>query len=188
MGNTHTMAAEKGAAYQRIAGRLRQAIAEGQLAPGMRVASERALALQQGVSLMTARRALVELERMGLVTRRVGAGTFVAPARGGVRRLRDPHEEFHAATCFLVGNGVREWRDGTVAVVEERVTQIGETVLGSQPLLEVLGEAAMHAAEEIWAEGETLRIQQTIFGGGQEVLAVREMAVRGRRLEGRVGR
>jgi DNA-binding transcriptional MocR family regulator len=182
------MATETGAAYQRIAGRLRKAILDGRLAPGGKVASERALAAQQGVSLMTARRALVELARMGLVTRRVGAGTFVAPARGGVRRLRDPHEEFHAPSCFLVGNGVREWRDGKVAVVEERVTLTGEGVLGSRPLLEVLGDAAVHAGEEIWAEGDTLRVRQTIYGAGQEVLAVREMAVRGRRLEGWVGR
>ena len=133
---------------------------------------------------MTARRALVELDKLGLVTRRVGAGTFVAPARGGARRLRDPHEEFHAVTCVLAGNGVREWRDGNVVVVEERVTLTGEGELGTRPLLEFLGEAAAHAGEEIWAEGELLRVRHTVYGVGQEVLAVREMAVRGRRLEG----
>lgn len=137
---------------------------------------------------MTARRALVELERMGLVTRRVGAGTFVAPARGGVRRLRDPHEEFHAPSCFLVGDGVREWRDGDVTVVEERVAMEGEWELGTRPLLEVLGDAAVQAGEEIWAEGGKLRMRQTILGPGGEVLAVREMAVEGRRVEGRLGR
>jgi DNA-binding transcriptional regulator YhcF (GntR family) len=185
----NTMATEVGAAYQRIAGRLRKAILDGRLAPGGKVVSERALAAQQGVSLMTARRALVELEKMGLVTRRVGAGTFVAPARSGVRRLRDPHEEFHAPTCVLTQNGTRVWRDGKVTVVEERVTLTGEgAALGSRPLLEFLGDAAVFAAEEIWAEGELLRVRQTIYGPGQEVMAVREMDVRGRRLEGWVGR
>ena len=81
------------------------------------------------------------------------------------------------------------WRDGKVAVVEERVTLTGEgAALGNRPLLEFLGDAAVFAAEEIWAEGELLRVRQTIYGPGQEVMAVREMDVRGRRLEGWVGR
>lgn len=179
------------AAYRRIAERLRKAIADGRLAPGAKLASERVLAAQHKVSLMTARRALVELDRLGLVTRRVGAGTFVAPARGGVRRLRDPHEEFHAPDCAVLardGEWVREWRAGKLTVVEERITLPAEGALGTRPLLEFLGEAAVHAAEEIWAEGDTLRVRQTIYGAAQEVLAVREMAVRGRRVEGWVGR
>lgn len=48
---------------------------------GDSVDSERALAKAHGVSLMTARQALVGLEREGLVERRRGAGTFVAPPK-----------------------------------------------------------------------------------------------------------
>lgn len=157
------------------------------MAPGTKVASERGLAARHGVSLMTARRALTELDRLGLVTRRIGAGTFVAPAGGGARRLRDPHEEFRLDACVLGEDGVRLWRDGDVVVVEERVTLSEEGVLGTQPLLAFLGEAAVHAGEEVWAEGELLLIRQTIYGAGQEVLAVREMTVKGRRLEGWLG-
>ena len=181
------MPPEMGHAYQRIAERLRKDIADGRIAPGAKLTSERGLAARHGVSLMTARRALMELARLGLVTRRVGAGTFVAPARGGARRLRDPHEEFHLDTCVLADDGVRQWRDGDVVVVEERVTLSGEGLLGTRPLLDFLGDAAVHAGEEIWAEGELLRVRQTIYGARQEVLAVREMAVRGRRLEGWLG-
>ena len=43
--------------------------------------SERELAKIHGVSLMTARHALTGLEREGLVSRRRGAGTFVAPPK-----------------------------------------------------------------------------------------------------------
>ena len=174
-------------AYRRIAEKLRRTIADGRMAPGARLESERVLAARHGVSLMTARRAMGELERMGLVTRRVGAGSFVAPAGSGVRRLRDPHEEFHAPDCTLA-DGVREWRAGKVLVVAERITLTEEGAIGTRPLLEFLGEAAVHAAEEIWAEGEALRIRQTIYSGGQAVLAVREMEVWGRRVEGWVGR
>lgn len=48
---------------------------------GDSVESERVLARVYGVSLMTARQALVGLEREGLVERRRGAGTFVAPPK-----------------------------------------------------------------------------------------------------------
>lgn len=48
---------------------------------GNAVDSERTLAKAYGVSLMTARHALVGLEREGLVERRRGAGTFVAPPK-----------------------------------------------------------------------------------------------------------
>ncbi|MBI2688248.1 MAG: GntR family transcriptional regulator [Acidobacteria bacterium] len=182
------MALDSGPAYRRITEKLRIAIADGRIACGKKLVSERELAAREGVSLMTARRALVELERMGLVTRRIGAGTFVAPALGGVRRLRDPHEEFRAPECVVRADGAREWRSGTEAVVEERVTLTGEGALGTRPLLEFLGDLAVNAAEEIWAEGDVLRVRQTLYGAGQEVLAMREMAVRGRRVEGWVGR
>ena len=185
------MASGREPAYKRIAERLRKAIAGGRKAPGAKLESQRTLAQRHGVSLMTARRALGELERLGLVTRRVGAGTFVAPAPGGVRRLRDPHEEYQAPECRSSGAGgewTREWWAGRTLVVEERVTLTEEGALGTRPLLEFLGEAAAFGAEEIWAEGDRLRVRQTIYGHGQEVLAVREMAIKGRRLEGWVGR
>jgi len=45
------------------------------------VGSERELARIHGVSLMTARHALAGLAQEGVVERRHGAGTFVAPPR-----------------------------------------------------------------------------------------------------------
>lgn len=65
-------------AYQRIQNVIRNRIESAQLRPGDSVASERELAKIHKVSLMTARHALVGLEREGLVERRRGAGTFVA--------------------------------------------------------------------------------------------------------------
>jgi len=188
------MALESGPVYRRIAERLRRAIAEGRLAPGAKLPSERELAARQGVSLMTARRALVELDREALVIRRVGAGTFVAPARGGVRKLRDPHEEFDAPDCVVVAGKdaewVREWRSGRLLVAEERVTFPGavDGPLGTRPLLDFLGESGLYASEEMWAEGDRLRVRQTIFGLGKEAVAVRELAVRGRQMQGWVAR
>ena len=56
---------------------LRERIASGSLSAGQRLPSEPALAAEQGVSRVTLRRALDRLAEEGLVSRRVGAGTFV---------------------------------------------------------------------------------------------------------------
>jgi GntR family transcriptional regulator len=66
-------------AYKRIQRAIRRRIESGELNPGDVVDSERELAKTHGVSLMTARHALADLAQEGIVERRHGAGTFVAP-------------------------------------------------------------------------------------------------------------
>jgi GntR family transcriptional regulator len=68
-------------AYQRIQNAIQRRIESGKLKPGDAVDSERELARLHDVSLMTARHALSVLEREGVVQRRRGAGTFVAPPK-----------------------------------------------------------------------------------------------------------
>jgi GntR family transcriptional regulator len=68
-------------AYQKIQASIVKRIDNGQLKPGDAVDSERELAKLHQVSLMTARHALTALEREGMVHRRRGAGTFVAPPK-----------------------------------------------------------------------------------------------------------
>ena len=68
-------------AYKKIQATIVKRIEGGQLKPGDAVDSERELAKIHQVSLMTARHALTALEREGLVHRRRGAGTFVAPPK-----------------------------------------------------------------------------------------------------------
>lgn len=67
--------------YRQIQNAIRRRIDSGQLKPGNPVPSERELARLHKVSLMTARHALSEMARDGIVERRHGAGTFVAPPR-----------------------------------------------------------------------------------------------------------
>lgn len=74
-------------AYQRIQRLIRERIEAGKLKPGATVDSERELAKIHQVSLMTARHALAELQREGLVERHRGAGTFVAPPKVHFNRL-----------------------------------------------------------------------------------------------------
>jgi GntR family transcriptional regulator len=66
--------------YHRIAQSLREQIGAGALQPGERLGTQRGLARQFGVTLMTLRQALTVLEREGLIARRHGLGTFVAAA------------------------------------------------------------------------------------------------------------
>jgi GntR family transcriptional regulator len=68
-------------------------IDSGQLKPGDAVDSERELAKIHQVSLMTARHALTALEREGMVQRRRGAGTFVAPPRVHFNKLMSYTEQ-----------------------------------------------------------------------------------------------
>src|SRR2546422_3765338 len=85
-------------AYQRIQGVIRKRIDSGQLQPGDAVPSERDLAKTHHVSLMTARHALAFLEREGLVERRRGIGTFVAPPKIHFNKLMSYTEQMAART------------------------------------------------------------------------------------------
>jgi DNA-binding transcriptional regulator YhcF (GntR family) len=64
--------------YLSISQHLRRQIVEGKLPAGTRLPAQTQLARDYGVSLLTARQALGELEREGLVDQRPGHGTFIA--------------------------------------------------------------------------------------------------------------
>lgn len=79
-----------GLLYERVVALIEQLIADRGMAPGDRLPSHAELAQLAGVSMITVRRALDELERAGGVRRHQGLGTFVArrrivsePARSG---------------------------------------------------------------------------------------------------------
>lgn len=80
-------------AYKKIQGSILKRLESGQLKPGDMVDSERELAKIHRVSLMTARHALSELEREGMVVRRRGAGTFVASPKIHFNKLMSYTEQ-----------------------------------------------------------------------------------------------
>src|SRR5215475_11492422 len=67
--------------YERVVDLVEQIIADQALGPGDKLPSYTELADRAGVSLITVRRALDELERVGRVRRHQGLGTFVARPR-----------------------------------------------------------------------------------------------------------
>jgi GntR family transcriptional regulator len=86
--------------YEVISRDLTDQIASGRLKPGQRLESETNLATHYGVSRMTVRQALGQLESDELVARRHGSGTFVTEHRGIKRRanrLAPFHEELGLA-------------------------------------------------------------------------------------------
>jgi GntR family transcriptional regulator len=83
-------------AYRRIQRTIRRRIESGHLRPGDLVDSERELARTHRVSLMTARHALADLAREGMVERRHGAGTFVAPPKIHFNKLMSYTEQMSA--------------------------------------------------------------------------------------------
>src|ERR1700740_2583951 len=80
-------------AYKKIQNVIRKRIEGGQLKIGDAVDSERELARIHKVSLMTARHALAGLEHEGIVERRRGAGTFVAPPKIHFNKLMSYSEQ-----------------------------------------------------------------------------------------------
>lgn len=67
--------------YRRIADRIEGDILDGVLEVGQKIASERVLAEEFGVSRMTARQALLHLTDRGYLETRTGQGTFVGSPR-----------------------------------------------------------------------------------------------------------
>ncbi len=73
--------------YRQLATTLRRQIAAGEARPGDRLPSESQLIARFGVSRITVRQALSDLEREGLVERSAGRGTFVREPRRPVAWL-----------------------------------------------------------------------------------------------------
>jgi DNA-binding transcriptional regulator YhcF (GntR family) len=87
--------------FQRIVAELRRRIDEGELKPGDRLPSTRALAAEWGVALATAARALTELRQAGVVRSQSRVGSIVAPP-GRPRRV-PPETELTRARVVRAG-------------------------------------------------------------------------------------
>jgi GntR family transcriptional regulator len=91
-------------------------VESGAYQPGERLPSEANLAAQLGISRPTLREALLNLEREGIVVRRHGVGTFVAPGYG--RRLEGGLERLESI-LELAGRRGLQVELGALQVQEE---------------------------------------------------------------------
>ncbi|RMI12527.1 GntR family transcriptional regulator [Cellulomonas triticagri] len=116
--------------YRELAEQLREQYAQAPV--GTPTPSERQLADDTGVSRMTARRAIDELVRSGLLTRAVGRGTFVTqPAMSVPLRLTSFTEDMrargHVPSSRVLGL--------EVVRADERVAGVFGTVVGARVTL-----------------------------------------------------
>ena len=107
------------ARYQAIAADLAAKIRDGQYAPGAALPAQRELSAAYGVTLMTLRQALRELDAAGLIVQRPGKGTFVA----------EPHLAYQLGSLRSFADDLREQGH------EVRTTVVACTRLRVSPLI-----------------------------------------------------
>jgi GntR family transcriptional regulator len=89
--------------YLQILEQIRRRIAVGDWRPGQEIPSIRALAAATRVSVITVKRAFLELEHEGLIVTRQGRGTFVADDVRIAADLRDRELDGHLEKAVDVG-------------------------------------------------------------------------------------
>ncbi len=106
--------------YQQIIEQVCRRIAVGDWEPGQEIPSIRALAASTRVSVITVKRAYLELEHQGVLTTRQGRGTFVSESVRLQQDLREQELDGHLARAVDVG---RELGLGTRAL-EQRLRNV----------------------------------------------------------------
>jgi GntR family transcriptional regulator len=88
--------------YKQLKDKILEDVESGKLNHGDKLPSERELAVQFGISRMTARHTLSILEREGVVERRVGAGTFISN-----NKIEMDFITFNSFTNSMLGKGLK---------------------------------------------------------------------------------
>src|SRR6202158_6404514 len=81
--------------YLQIMEQVKQKVAVGDWAPGYEIPSIRQLAMDLRISVITVKRAYLELEREGVIVTQHGKGSHVASAPGLGARLREQELQQH---------------------------------------------------------------------------------------------
>lgn len=89
--------------YLQLMEQIRRRVAVGDWGPGQEIPSIRALAASTRVSVITVKRAFLELEREGVIFTRQGKGTFVAENADLGRDLRTRELDEHLIAAARVG-------------------------------------------------------------------------------------
>src|SRR6186713_3479054 len=89
--------------YLQIMEQIRARIAAGDWAAGKELPSIRALAADLAVSVITIKRAYLDLESEGVIVTRHGKGSFVADVNGLAGELREAQLDEHLAEAAQIG-------------------------------------------------------------------------------------
>lgn len=160
--------------YRAILHALRADVAQGRLHPGDRLPTQRSLAAALGVGLGTVTHAFKEGERLGILTSRVGSGTFVARPRAR-DPLGLPDERLIEMSVDLPVHA----EDPDLAAALQKIARSG----GAQRLLRYHhhgGTARHRQAGAAWAERFDMRASPddvVVCAGSQHALTVALMSV-----------
>ena len=89
--------------YLQIVEQIRRRIAVGDWPPGHALPSIRQLAVELNVSVITVKRAYLDLETEGVIVTRHGKGSFVADVNGLAGELREAQLDEHLAEAAQIG-------------------------------------------------------------------------------------
>ena len=167
--------------YRRIEEDLLAQIADGQLEPGQAIPTERELCACYGVSRITVRRAIGELEARGYVHRYQGKGTFVSRSR--IRREmgqlisfsnemraqgRDPGSRLlslqhrpadkSVAALLQTGEGESIWIVERLRLADDEIISLGISYLNLPPHL-YLTPLELNTVGSLWSVLESKGIQ-----------------------------
>jgi len=92
--------------YLQIMEQIRQRIAAGDWAAGKELPSIRALAADLAVSVITIKRAYLDLESEGVIVTRHGKGSFVADVNGLAGELQEEKLDEHLAAAAAIARGL----------------------------------------------------------------------------------
>lgn len=92
--------------YLQILEQIRERIAVGDWPPGRELPSIRGLAAELRVSVITVKRAYLDLESEGVIVTRQGKGSFVADVDGLARDLKERELDGHLAVAAAVGRAL----------------------------------------------------------------------------------
>lgn len=105
--------------YLQIMEQMRHRIAVGDWPPGHEIPSIRAMAVATKVSVITVKRAYLELERAGVIVTRQGKGSFVADNVDLGRQLKHEELDEHLRAAAEIGRHLGLMPDDLVARLRE---------------------------------------------------------------------
>jgi GntR family transcriptional regulator len=112
--------------YLQIMDQVRRRVAVGDWPPGLELPSIRALAASIQVSVITVKRAYLELEREGVIVTRQGRGSFVADSAGLSARLHHEELDAHLAAAADVGRRLGLTEDDIAVRLREAIRKRDE--------------------------------------------------------------
>jgi GntR family transcriptional regulator len=110
--------------YLQIMEQIRQRVVLGDWKPGEQIPSIRALAIALQISVITVKRAYLELEREGVIVTQHGKGSIVAPDPDLGSRLYDKEFEEHLRQVVRIGTLLGLTEEEIVERLREAAVQL----------------------------------------------------------------